>query len=50
MQPGPRPMLEISDEAYERLQQILEKQNGQAYSIEEVKEIGNELLDFIRYS
>lgn len=34
------------DEAYEELRQILEKHNMQAYSFEEVKEIGDELLGF----
>lgn len=39
-------MAEISDETYERLRLILEKQNGHAYTHEEAKEIGNGLLEF----
>jgi len=31
---------------YENLKQILEKQNERSYTFEEVKEIGNGLLDF----
>lgn len=37
-------MIGISDEKYQELRQILEKQNGLAYSLEEAKEIGDELL------
>ncbi|HSW66744.1 MAG TPA: hypothetical protein VLI54_06425 [Bacillota bacterium] len=39
-------MAEISSEMYERLRQILEKQNGQSYTFEEAKEIGDGLVDF----
>ena len=39
-------MAEITDEKYEELRQILEKQNGRVYSSEEVKEIGDGLIDF----
>lgn len=39
-------MTSISDEMYENLQQILEKQNGKAYTFEEAKEIGDGLIDF----
>ena len=39
-------MAEISDEMYERLRQILEKQNGRTYTFEEAKEIGDGLIDF----
>ncbi|HSW91542.1 MAG TPA: hypothetical protein VLG09_02770 [Candidatus Saccharimonadales bacterium] len=39
-------MFDISDEKYEELQQILEKQNRQEYTFEEAKEIGEELVDF----
>jgi hypothetical protein len=39
-------MTEISDEMYERLRQILEKQNGRMYTFEEAKEIGDGLIDF----
>lgn len=39
-------MAEISDETYEQLRQILEKQNGKVYTLEEAKEIGNGLLNF----
>lgn len=40
-------MPEISDEKYEELRQILEKQNGRTYTFEEAKEIGDGLIDFI---
>lgn len=39
-------MAEISDEMYEQLQQILEKENGRSYTFEETQEIGDELVDF----
>ncbi len=39
-------MTNISDEMYENLQRILEKQNGKTYSFEEAKEIRDELIDF----
>ena len=39
-------MAGISDETYEQLRQILEKQNRRAYTFEEAKEIGDGLLDF----
>lgn len=39
-------MAEISDERYEELRLILEKQNGRNYTFEEAKEIGDELIDF----
>lgn len=39
-------MAEISDEMYEQLRKILEKQNGQTYTLEEAKEIGDGLIDF----
>ncbi len=39
-------MAEISEEMYERLRQILERQNGKTYTLEEVKEIGDGLIDF----
>lgn len=39
-------MFDISDEKYEELRLILEKQNGRAYTFEEVKEIGDGLLGF----
>lgn len=41
-------MFDISDEKYEelRLSLILEKQNGRAYTLEEAKETGDELIDF----
>ena len=39
-------MAEISDEMYERLRQILEKQNGKTYTFEEAKEMGDGLVDF----
>jgi hypothetical protein len=39
-------MADISNEMYERLRQILEKQNGRSYTFEEAKEIGDGLVDF----
>lgn len=39
-------MNEISDEMYEGLRQILERQNGRLYTFGEVKEIGDGLVDF----
>jgi hypothetical protein len=39
-------MAEISYEMYERLRQILEKQNERTYTLEEAKEIGDGLIDF----
>lgn len=39
-------MVGISDETYEHLRQILEKQNERTYSLEEAKEIGDGLIDF----
>lgn len=39
-------MAEISNEMYERLRQILEKQNERSYTFEETKEIGEGLIDF----
>ncbi|MGD8373616.1 MAG: hypothetical protein PVI21_02040 [Candidatus Woesebacteria bacterium] len=39
-------MAEISDEKYEELRLILEKQDGRSYALEEVKEIGDGLVDF----
>lgn len=40
-------MGEISDETYEQLRQILEKQNGRRYTLEETKDIGDGLIDFL---
>jgi DNA-directed RNA polymerase subunit F len=39
-------MFDISDEQYKELRLILQKQNGQIYTPEEVKEIGDGLIDF----
>jgi hypothetical protein len=39
-------MVGISDETYEQLRRILEKQNGHAYNLEDAKEIGDGLIDF----
>lgn len=39
-------MTAISDDKYERLRQILEKQNGRTYTPEEAKGIGDNLVDF----
>lgn len=39
-------MAKISDEAYKELQQILEKQYGEAFTLEDVKEIGDGFIDF----
>ena len=33
---------------YEKLRCILEKQNGRRYALEEVKEIGDGLIEFVR--
>lgn len=41
-------MTKISDETYEELRQILESQNGCSYTLEEVKEIGDQLIDFFQ--
>lgn len=41
-------MAEISNQMYEELREILEKQNGRAYTFEEAKEIGDGLIDFYR--
>lgn len=38
-------MAEISDEQYEKLGLILEKKNGESYTLKESKEIGDELID-----
>jgi hypothetical protein len=40
-------MAGISDKAYKELQQILEKQYRQTFAIEEVKEIGDGLVEFV---
>jgi len=39
-------MFDISDEKYEELRLILEKQNGRDYTFDEAKEIGDGLIDF----
>lgn len=39
-------MAEVSNEMYERLRHILQKQNGRKYTSEEAKEIGDVLIDF----
>lgn len=39
-------MFDISDEKYEELRLILEKQSRRAYTFEEAKETGDELIDF----
>ena len=39
-------MTEISDKTYEQLRQILEKQNGHSYTLEEAEEIGDGLIEF----
>lgn len=39
-------MFDISDEKYEELRLILEKQNERTYTLEETKEIGEGLIDF----
>jgi hypothetical protein len=39
-------MFDISDEKYEELRLILEKQNGRTYTLEEAKEIGDGLVAF----
>lgn len=39
-------MFDISDEKYEELRLILEKQNGRTYTFEDAKEVGDGLIDF----
>lgn len=39
-------MFDISDDKYEELRLILERQNDRAYTLEEAKEIGDGLIDF----
>ena len=39
-------MAGVSDETYEQLRQILERQDGKHYILKEAKEIGDGLLDF----
>ena len=39
-------MFDISDEKYEELRLILEEQNGQTYTLDEAKEIGEKLIEF----
>ena len=39
-------MFDISDEKYEELRLILEKQNSRLYTLEETKAIGDGLVDF----
>lgn len=39
-------MFNISDEKYEELRLILEKQNGRVYTFEEAKQIGDQLIGF----
>ena len=39
-------MLGTSDERYEELRGILEKQNERSYTFEEAREIGDGLIDF----
>lgn len=39
-------MAKISDETYEELRLILERQNERSYTFEEAKEIGDGLLEF----
>ena len=47
-------MFDISDEKYEELRLILEKQNERSYTFEEAKEVGDGLIGFfsllIRFS
>ena len=37
--------LNISEEHYRKLQKILEKENGKTYTTEEIREIGNNLVE-----
>jgi hypothetical protein len=39
-------MAGISDEKYAELRRILESQNGKSYTLEEVREIGDGLIEF----
>lgn len=41
-------MAKISDEAYEELKLILEEQYGQSFALKDVKEIGDELVEFYK--
>ena len=41
-------MAKISDEAYKQLQYILEEQYGQSFAIEDVREIGDGLVEFYK--
>jgi len=41
-------MAEISNEMYDELRRILEKQNGRSYTFEEAKETGDGLIDFFK--
>ena len=42
-------MAKISDEKYEELRLILKEQKGLSYAFEEIKEIGDGLLDFYEF-
>ncbi len=37
--------LNISEEHYKKLQEILERENGRTYTVDEVLEIGNNLIE-----
>lgn len=39
-------MFDLSDEKYEELRLILEKQNARAYTLEEAKEVGDGFIEF----
>lgn len=39
-------MNDISEESYQKLKKILEKENHRTYTMEEVREIGNDLIEF----
>ena len=41
-------MTGISDETYELLRKILQKQNHKAYTLEDAKQIGDGLIDFYK--
>ncbi|HEX8763117.1 MAG TPA: hypothetical protein VF733_05160 [Candidatus Saccharimonadales bacterium] len=43
-------MAEISDDAYEKLRLILEKQYGQKFTSEEAKKLAMDLSNFTNYS
>ena len=39
-------MINISEESYQKLKKILEKQNHTTYTMEEIRKIGDDLIGF----